>query len=269
MKRLLTGDRPTGQLHLGHHVGSLQNRVQMQSMYETFIMVADVQALTDNFADPAKVHRNVREVVLDNLAAGIDPEKVTYFIQSQIPEIAELTVFFLNLVTVARLQRNPTVKDEIKQKGFSTSIPAGFLCYPVSQAADILTFMTEIVPVGHDQLPMIEQTREIADKFNALYAPVFPRPKAVLGKVSRLIGTDGNRKMGKSLRNVINLSDSPETVQDIVMRMFTDPGRLRATDPGQIEGNPVFIYLDAFAPQTEQQQIADYKSALCRRKGGR
>lgn len=259
MKRLLTGDRPTGKLHLGHYVGSLQNRVQLQDMYDTFIMVADVQALTDNFTNPSKVRSNVHEVVLDNLAAGVDPDKVTYFIQSQIPEIAELTVFFLNLVTVARLQRNPTVKDEIKQKGFGESVPAGFFCYPVSQAADILTFMTEIVPVGEDQSPMLEQTREIADKFNTLYGPIFPRPETVLSKVGRLVGVDGNSKMGKSLNNAIALSATSEQVEKMIMSMYTDPNRKRATDPGTVEGNPLFIYLDAFGSEKEHDQINDFK----------
>jgi tryptophanyl-tRNA synthetase len=259
MKRLLTGDRPTGRLHLGHYVGSLQNRIQLQSAYDTFIMVADVQALTDNFANPSKVRANVYEVVLDNLAAGIDPDKVTYFIQSQIPEIAELTVFFLNLVTVARLQRNPTVKDEIKQKGFGESVPAGFFCYPVSQAADILTFMTEVVPVGEDQNPMLEQTREIADKFNSLYAPIFPRPETILSKVSRLVGIDGNSKMGKSLNNAIALSDSSEKVEKMIMSMYTDPNRKKASDPGTVEGNPLFIYLDAFGSEKDYEQIEAFK----------
>lgn len=259
MKRLLTGDRPTGRLHLGHYVGSLQNRIQLQSSYDTFIMVADVQALTDNFANPSKVRANVYEVVLDNLAAGIDPDKVTYFIQSQIPEIAELTIFFLNLVTVARLQRNPTVKDEIKQKGFGESVPAGFFCYPVSQAADILTFMTEVVPVGEDQNPMLEQTREIADKFNALYAPIFPRPETILSKVSRLVGVDGNSKMGKSLNNAIALSDTPEKVEKMIMSMYTDPNRKKVSDPGTIEGNPLFVYLDAFGSEKDYEQIEAFK----------
>ncbi|MBP7057576.1 tryptophan--tRNA ligase [Candidatus Gracilibacteria bacterium] len=259
MKRLLTGDRPTGKLHLGHYVGSLQNRVKLQHDYETFLMVADVQALTDNFAHPEKVRSNVHEVVLDNLAVGIDPDHVTYFIQSQIPEIAELTIFFLNLVTVSRLQRNPTVKEEIKQKGFGTSIPAGFLCYPVSQAADILTFLAEVIPVGDDQNPVIEQTREIADKFNSLYGNVFPQPKTLLSPTSRLIGIDGDSKMSKSLGNAIYLSDPPEAIAKMVMQMRTDPNRIRVTDPGTVEGNPLFIYLDAFTSPTHKDAIADFK----------
>ncbi|MBI4836622.1 MAG: tryptophan--tRNA ligase [Candidatus Abawacabacteria bacterium] len=259
MKRLLTGDRPTGRLHLGHYVGSLQNRVALQHSHDTFIMVADVQALTDNFANPQKVRANVYEVVLDNLAVGIDPDKVTYFIQSQIPEIAELTIFFLNLVTVARLQRNPTVKEEIKQKSFGTSIPAGFFCYPVSQAADILTFKAEIVPVGEDQNPMLEQTREIADKFNSLYGALFPRPETVLGQTARLVGIDGNNKMGKSLGNTICLADTAKTTEQMIMDMYTDPNRKKATDPGKVEGNPLFIYLDAFASTNELAQIEDFK----------
>lgn len=258
MKRLLTGDRPTGKLHLGHFVGSLENRVKLQADYDTYIMVADVQGLTDHFATPEKIRRNVHEVVLDNLAVGVDPNKVTYFIQSQIPEIAELTIFFMNLVSVSRLQRNPTVKTEIQQKGFGNSIPVGFFCYPISQAADILTFKADIVPVGEDQNPMLEQTREIADKFNQLYSPIFPRPETIVGQVSRLVGVDGNSKMGKSLHNAISLSDPPEIVEKMILGMYTDPNRIHATDPGKTEDNPLFIYLNAFAPPEEKAQVADY-----------
>lgn len=246
MKRILTGDRPTGYLHLGHYVGTLQNRVAMQDDYETFIMVADVQALTDNFDNPQKVRENVINAAIGNLAAGVDPSKVTLFIQSLIPEIAELTVFFANLVTVARLERNPTVKDEIKQKDLEKSLPLGFFMYPVSQAADILVVKGEIVPVGEDQIPHIEQTREIARKFNTLYGNVFPEPEAKVGDVARLVGTDGNAKMSKSIGNVIYLRDTEEEVTQKIMGMYTDPNRIHPTDPGTVEGNPVFIYHDAF-----------------------
>ncbi len=259
MKRILTGDRPTGKLHLGHYVGSVKNRVALQDEYETFIMVADVQALTDNFDDPQKVRDNVLEVTMDNLAAGLDPEKVTFFIQSQIPEIAELTVFFMNLVNMGRLLRNPTVKDEIKQKGFGDEVPVGFVNYPISQAADILFLKADLVPVGEDQKPMLELTREIARRFNHIYGHVFPEPEIKVGEVGRMVGTDGNSKMSKSLGNVIYLSDSPAEVEKKVMSMYTDPTRLKATDPGHVEGNPVFIYLDAFASEAGKAQVTSFK----------
>ncbi len=245
MKRILTGDRPTGRLHLGHYVGSLKNRVKLQHEYETFIMVADVQALTDNFEHPQKLGENIREVVLDYLSVGIDPEISTIFIQSQVPQIAELTVFFMNLVTLARLERNPTVKDEMKQKGYGANVPLGFLAYPVSQAADITFLKADLVPVGVDQVPMIEQTREIVRKFNELYGAVLVEPKALVGEVERLPGTDGKAKMSKSLGNVINLSDSSETVKEQVMGMYTDPARIHGDEPGIVTNNPVFIYLAA------------------------
>lgn len=248
-KRILTGDRPTGRLHLGHYVGSLKNRVSLQSEYETYIMLADVQALTDNFEHPEKLGANIREVVLDYLSVGIDPSKSTIFIQSKIPEIAELTVFYMNLVTLARLQRNPTVKDEMAQKGFGANVPVGFLAYPISQAADITFVRAHLVPVGVDQLPMIEQTREIVRKFNELYGEVLVEPEALLGEVQRLPGTDGKAKMSKSLGNVINLSDDSETVNKKVMGMYTDPNRVKGDEPGNVEGNPVFTYLDAFSPE--------------------
>ena len=259
-KRILTGDRPTGKLHVGHYLGSLKNRVELQDEYDTFIMVADVQALTDNFDNPQKVHDNVVEVTMDNIAVGLDPSKVTFFIQSQIPEIAELTVFFMNLVTMARLMRNPTVKDEITQKGFGESIPVGFVNYPISQAADILFLKTSLVPVGEDQQPMIEQAREIARRFNQIYGHVFPEPEAKIGEVARLVGTDGNAKMSKSIGNTIYLADSEEEVTKKVMSMYTDPNRIKATDPGKVEGNPVFIYLDAFGTENDQSQIEEYKN---------
>lgn len=258
-KRVLTGDRPTGKLHLGHYVGSLKNRVGLQDEYETFIMSADVQALTDNFDNPQKVRDNVLEVAMDNLAVGLNPNKVIFFIQSQIPEIAELTVYFMNLVTLARLQRNPTVKNEMLQKGFGNEIPVGFLSYPISQAADILFLRANLVPVGADQSPMIEQTREIVRKFNSLYGYVFDEPEGKVGEIARLVGTDGQAKMSKSLNNAIYLSDSAEEVEKKVMGMYTDPSRRHATDLGKVEGNPLFVYLDAFGNKEEQGQINEYK----------
>ncbi len=256
-KRILTGDRPTGRMHLGHYVGSLKNRVKLQDSYDQFVMIADVQALTDNFEDPEKVRNNIKEVLLDYLAVGIDPKKTTILVQSMIPEIAELTVFYLNLVTLERVLRNPTVKDEIKQKGFGQQIPAGFAMYPVSQAADITIFNASLVPVGEDQLPMIEQTREIVRKFNSLYGEVFVEPEALVGEVKRLPGIDGNTKMSKSLENAIYLSDGEEELKKKVMSMYTDPSRIHATDPGKVEGNPVFIYHDIFNP--DKAEVADLK----------
>src|SRR3990170_240021 len=213
-KRILTGDRPTGRLHLGHYVGSLQNRVKLQDQYEQFVLIADVQALTDNFETPQKVRENIKELALDYLAVGLDPKKTTILIQSMIPEIAELTIYYLNLVTLERVLRNPTVKEEIKQKGFSKNVPAGFAMYPVSQAADITAFQADLVPVGDDQLPMIEQTREIVRRFNSLYGDTLVEPEALLGNFPRLPGTDGKSKMGKSLGNCIFLSDSSKEVME-------------------------------------------------------
>lgn len=256
-KRILTGDRPTGRLHLGHLVGSLHNRVNLQDEYEQFVMIADVQALTDNFETPQKIRDNVKELVLDYMAAGINKEKTTILIQSQIPEIAELTVFYLNLVTLERVLRNPTVKDEIKQKGFEKNIPAGFAMYPVSQAADITVFSANLVPVGEDQLPMIEQTREIVRKFNSLYGEVMTEPEALVGSVKRLPGTDGQAKMSKSLGNCIYISDDENTLTEKVMKMYTDPNRVHPTDPGDPTGNPVFIYHDAFNPNKDE--IEEFK----------
>jgi len=244
-KRILTGDRPTGKMHLGHYVGSLMNRVKLQDEYDQYVMIADVQALTDNFENPELVRKNVKEVLLDYLAVGIDPEKTTILVQSMIPEIAELTIFYLNLVTLERVLRNPTVKDEIKQKGFKNNLPLGFALYPVSQAADITFVNAHLVPVGEDQLPMIEQTREIVRRFNSLYGETFVEPEALVGKVKRLPGIDG-RKMSKSLDNAIYLSDTDKQVEKKIMRMFTDPKRIHPTDPGKVEGNPLFIYHDAF-----------------------
>jgi tryptophanyl-tRNA synthetase len=246
---ILTGDRPTGPLHLGHYVGTLKNRVELQDTCQQFVMIADVQALTDYYEQPQKVHDNVVEVALDYLAVGIDPKISTIFIQSMVPEIAELTVLFLNLVTVNRLKRNPTVKAEIEQNQFGESIPAGFLMYPVSQAADILSVKATLVPVGEDQAPMIEQTNEIARTFNRLYKrEVFPHVKAMIPKIARLPGTDGQAKMGKSLGNAISLSDSAEIVAQKIRGMYTDPGHVKISDPGKVAGNPVFTYLDAFDP---------------------
>ncbi|MFA5074604.1 MAG: tryptophan--tRNA ligase [Candidatus Babeliales bacterium] len=253
-KIILTGDRPTGCLHLGHYVGSLQNRVKMQNDYKQFVMIADVQALTDNAENPEKVRQNILQVALDYLAVGIDPKISTIFIQSLIPEIAELTIFYLNLVTLARLQRNPTVKDEMKQKGFGANIPAGFLVYPISQAADITCVKANLVPVGKDQIPHIEQAVEIVRKFNNIYGPVLVEPEALVPKdenVARLPGIDGKAKMSKSLGNTIFLSDSKDTIYSKIMSMYTDPDHLRVQDPGKIEGNTVFTYLDVFDPNKE------------------
>lgn len=249
---ILTGDRPTGKLHIGHYVGSLINRVQLQNSgeYESYIMIADQQALTDNARNPEKIRKSLTEVALDYLAVGIDPSKSTIFVQSQIPELNELTMHYLNLVTVARLERNPTVKNEIKEKNFNMSIPSGFLIYPVSQAADITAFKATVVPAGEDQLPMIEQTREIVRSFNSIYEKeVLVEPRVILPKagLGRLPGIDGNAKMSKSLNNAIYLSDEPEVINKKIMSMYTDPNHIRVEDPGQIENNTVFTYLDAFA----------------------
>ncbi len=265
-KKILTGDRPTGRLHLGHYVGSLANRVRLQGEYETFILIADVQALTDHFEHPEILKQNIREVMRDYLSVGIDPGKSTILLQSLIPEIAELAIYFLNLVTVARLQRNPTVKDELQQKGFEQNLPAGFLVYPVHQAADIAIFQADLVPVGKDQLPMIEQTVEIVRRFNTLYGEVLIEPKGQVGEVARLPGIDGQAKMSKSLGNAISLSDDRKTVEEKVMRMYTDPTRLRATDPGHLEGNPVFTYHDAFNPNLAE--VADLKERYVKGRVG-
>lgn len=250
---VLTGDRPTGPLHLGHYVGSLKQRVKLQYQYKQFIIIADMQALSDNARNPEKIRKNILEVALDYLAVGIDPKITTIFIQSLVPELAELTMYYLNLVSIARLQRNPTVKKEIQERGFKTSIPAGFLCYPVSQAADITAFKAELVPVGEDQLPMIEQTVEIVRDFNRIYnCSVLVEPKPLLSEIPRLPGIDGKAKMSKSLGNAIFLKDSPEVIQQKVMKMYTDPKHIRVEDPGTVEGNPVFTYLDAFDPDKEK-----------------
>lgn len=248
---ILTGDRPTGHLHLGHYVGSLKNRIKLQNEgnYERmYVFIADSQALTDNYDNPQKIRDSVREIMLDYLAVGLDPEKVTFFIQSQIPELTEYTFYFMNLVTLSRLLRNPTVKSEITQKGMGESIPSGFLNYPVSQAADITLFNTTLVPAGEDQEPMIEQTNEIVRKFNSIYGETLNECKILLPEneyCRRLPGLDGNAKMSKSLGNCIYLSDTEEELQKKVMSMYTDPNHIRVEDLGNVEGNPVFIYLDA------------------------
>ncbi len=254
---ILTGDRPTGKLHLGHYIGSLRRRVQLQEAGDydkMFVFMADVQALTDNADNPEKIRQNIIEVALDYLAAGLDPNKCTLFIQSQIAELAELTTYLMNLVTVSRVQRNPTVKTEIKMRNFEANIPLGFFCYPVSQAADITLFKSTVVPVGEDQEPMLELTRELVRRFNQTYAPVLVEPNIMLPEnatARRLPGTDGKEKMSKSLGNCIYLSDSADEVWQKVRSMYTDPNHLRVDDPGQVEGNAVFTYLDAFSTDAD------------------
>mgnify|MGYP001630553328 FL=1 len=264
---ILTGDRPTGKLHLGHYVGSLKNRVIMQNKGDfdkMYVMIADAQALTDNFNNPDKVRDNIIEVALDYLSCGIDPNKVTIFVQSHVEQLTELMFYYMNLVTLSRLERNPTVKAEIKQKEFGASLPVGFLTYPISQAADITLFNANIVPVGEDQLPMLEQTREIVRTFNNYYSEVLVEPKAVIpdNKIcSRLPGLDGKAKMSKSLGNCIYLSDSEKDVKSKVMSMFTDPNHIQITDPGKVEGNTVFTYLDAFCVDDDFLEfLPDYKN---------
>jgi len=251
--RILTGDRPTGHLHIGHYFGSLKSRVELQDKFETFIEVADVQALTDNFNNPEKVRQNVMQIVMDELAVGIDPNKVTFFIQSMVPEIAELTVFYSNLVTIARLQRNPTVKTEIasKKELFGESVTYGFLGYPVSQAADITAFDASFVPVGEDQLPLIEQCREIVRKFNSIYGETLREPVAVLSNTTRIKGLDGNEKMGKSLGNALYLSDDLETINKKVMGALTDPARIKKDDPGHPDVCMVYYYHKLFSTDEE------------------
>ncbi len=264
-KIILTGDRPTGRLHVGHYVGSLKRRVELQNSGEydkVFIMIADAQALTDNIENPEKVRQNILEVALDYLSVGLDPTKTTLFIQSQIPELTELTFYYMDLVTVARLQRNPTVKNEIIMRNFEASIPVGFFTYPISQAADITAFKATTVPVGEDQLPMIEQTREIVRKFNSVYEEVLVEPDALLPDNKaclRLPGTDGKAKMSKSLGNCIYLADSADDVKKKIMSMYTDPEHLQVSDPGHLEGNTVFTYLDAFCrPDHFERYLPEY-----------
>ena len=264
-KVMLTGDRPTGRLHVGHYVGSLRRRVELQNTGEfddIFIMIADAQALTDNADNPEKVRSNIIEVALDYLACGLDPEKSTLFIQSQIPQLCELSFYYMNLVTVSRLQRNPTVKTEIKMRNFETSIPVGFFTYPISQAADITAFKATTVPVGEDQMPMIEQTKEIVHKFNSVYGDTLIDPKILLPENQaclRLPGIDGKAKMSKSIGNCIYLSEEPEEIKKKVFSMFTDPTHIRVEDPGKLEGNTVFTYLDAFCrPEYFAEFLPEY-----------
>lgn len=264
---ILTGDRPTGRLHVGHYVGSLSERVRLQNsgeFDEIYIMIADAQALTDNAEHPEKVRQNIMEVALDYLACGLDPEKVNIFIQSMVPELTELTFYYMNLVTVSRVQRNPTVKSEIQMRGFESSIPVGFFCYPISQAADITAFRATCVPVGEDQMPMLEQCREIVHSFNRIYGETLTDPKIMLPSNTaclRLPGTDGKAKMSKSLGNCIYLADPEEVVREKIMSMYTDPDHIRVQDPGKLEGNTVFTYLDAFCqPEHFAEFLPDYQN---------
>ena len=266
-KIILTGDRPTGRLHIGHYVGSLKRRVELQNSGEydkIYIMIADAQALTDNYDNPDKIRENIVEVALDYLSCGIDPEKSVIFIQSMVPELTELTFYYMNLVTEARLHRNPTIKSEIEMRGFGGTIPAGFLCYPISQASDITAFKATTVPVGEDQMPMLEQAREIVNKFNTIYGETLVEPQILLPDNKaclRLPGTDGKAKMSKSLGNCIYLADTEEDVRKKVMSMYTDPNHLKVEDPGQVEGNTVFTYLDAFCKDEHFAEfLPDYAS---------
>ena len=266
MNIILTGDRPTGRLHLGHYVGSLKNRVKLQNegnYDEMYVMIADSQALTDNFNNPKKIRDNLKEVILDYLSVGLDPKKVTFFIQSEVSALTELTFYYMNLVTVSRLGRNPTVKTELKQKAFGNSIPVGFMCYPISQTADITAFKANIIPVGEDQLPMLEQANEIVHSFNNIYGETLVPCKAVLPENSlekRLPGLDGNAKMSKSLGNCIYLSDTKEEVKKKVMSMYTDPDHIKIEMPGKIEGNMVFTYLDVFASDEQIRKYSEFDS---------
>lgn len=264
-KIVLTGDRPTGCLHLGHFIGSLKNRVSLQHEYKQYIMVADVQALTDYFANPGRVVDNVLEVVSDYLAVGIDPSLTTIFIQSQIPALPELMTYYMNLVSIARLERNPTVKSEIALRQFGESVPVGFVCYPISQVADMTAFKAEVIPVGDDQLPMIEQANEVVRKFNRLYnTDCLKEMQPYLSNTGRLVGIDGRAKASKSLNNAIFLSDSPEVIKEKVYSMYTDPDHIRVSDPGKVEGNVVFVYLDAF--HSDKDEVASLKAQYA--KGG-
>lgn len=266
MNIILTGDRPTGKLHLGHYIGSLKNRVVLQNegnYDEMYLMIADSQALTDNFDNPKKVRDNIINVALDYLSVGIDPKKVNIFIQSQIPALTELSFYYMNLVTVSRLQRNPTVKNEIKEKCFEKSIPVGFFCYPISQAADITAFKANIIPVGNDQLPMLEQTNEIVSSFNRIYGETLVPCKAILNEnkiAQRLPGLDGNAKMSKSLNNGIYLSDPSDVIYKKVMSMYTDPNHIKVEDPGKVEGNMVFTYLDVFSSDEQISKYSEYRT---------
>lgn len=265
-KIVLTGDRPTGALHLGHYAGSLQRRLQMQDEAQQYVLIADVQALTDHYDDPDGVRRNIDEVMLDYLAVGLDPERTTFVLQSQVPDIAELSVYFLNLVSLAHLQLNPTVKEEMRQKGYGNDVPAGFLTYPVHQAADITAFNADLVPVGEDQLPVIEQAREIVRSFNRIYGPTLTEPAAVLSRIKRLPGIDGKSKMSKSLGNTIELKSGADRIKEMVMKMYTDPKKIHVSDPGHLEGNVVFSYLDAF--DTDKAGLDDLKERYKKGKTG-
>ena len=260
--RLVTGLRPTGKLHVGHYIGALKNLKELQDSgkYDCFVFIADTQALTDNADNPEKIKTSVKELMLDFLACGLDPNKCTLFVQSQVPQLTELTMYYLNLVTLARLERNPTVKTEIKERGFGSNIPVGFLTYPVSQASDITAFEAKVVPCGEDQQPLVEQCREIVRSFNRIYGEVLVEPKEILSSKKnerRLVGTDGNAKMSKSLNNCIYLSDSPEEIKKKVMSMYTDPNHIRVEDKGDTKNNPVFIYLDVFGK--DKEKIAQMK----------
>lgn len=260
--RLVTGLRPTGKLHVGHYIGALKNLKELQDSgkYDCFVFIADTQALTDNADNPEKIKTSVKELMLDFLACGLDPNKCTLFVQSQVPQLTELTMYYLNLVTLARLERNPTVKTEIKERGFGSNIPVGFLTYPVSQASDITAFEAKVVPCGEDQQPLLEQCREIVRSFNRIYGEVLVEPKEILSSKKnerRLVGTDGNAKMSKSLNNCIYLSDSPEEIKKKVMSMYTDPNHIRVEDKGDTKNNPVFIYLDVFGK--DKEKIAQMK----------
>lgn len=265
-KIILTGDRPTGPLHIGHYIGSLKNRVELQNntdIDKMYVMIADSQALTDNFDNPKKIQDNLFEVAIDYLSVGIDPNKVCIFIQSGVDELTTLTYYYMNLVTVSRLQRNPTIKTEIKQRGFETSVPSGFLNYPVSQAADITAFHANLIPVGNDQMPLLEQTNEIVDTFNRIYGDTLTRCEGYLNKdeiSQRLPGLDGNAKMSKSLGNCIYLKDDPETVKKKIMSMYTDPDHIKVEDPGKVEGNMVFLYLDVFANDEQIKKYSEFNS---------
>lgn len=265
-KIILTGDRPTGKLHLGHYVGSLKNRVALQNSgeYDVYVFIADMQALTDNAKNPQKIRDSIKEVALDYLSVGIDPAKTTIFVQSQVPELTELTTYYMNLVTLARLKRNPTIKTEIKERGFGEAIPVGFLSYPISQAADITAFNADLIPVGEDQLPLIEQCQEIVRTFNSIYGEVLKEPSVYLSDnkaCKRLPGTDGKAKMSKSLNNCIYLSDDSEAVRTKVMGMYTDPNHIRVEDPGNVSENAVFTYLDAFATDEHfQKYLPEYQN---------
>jgi tryptophanyl-tRNA synthetase len=264
-KVILTGDRPTGRLHLGHYVGSLENRVSLQDLCKQYIMIADLQALTDNFTEPKKVIDNIYQVALDYLAVGIDPAKNTIFLQSCVTELAELTIYFMNLVNLGRLQRNPTIKAELQQKNFDKEIPVGFLCYPISQASDIAAFKADLVPVGNDQLPILEQANEIIRKFNRIYnSQVLKEIEPYLSSTPRLVGIDGKMKASKSLNNAIFLSDSSDIIKQKVFAMYTDPDHIKISDPGRVQGNAVFTYLDAF--HDNKNEVAALKAHY--KKGG-